>query len=83
MDGVDDYYDLHEKQITTKGHEDANPTDPVTKAELDAWLADWNEVKSGWAGLKSGFQNLGSSVSKQVSKYDSVKSQWDPADAYN
>ena len=39
MDGIDDFYDLHEKDLTAQGvhegHVDANPTDPEKKLNYE------------------------------------------------
>ena len=83
IDTLDDYYDLHEHEITKENKEDAHPTDPKTTAALDAWVEDWNEVKSGWSGLKSGVRNLGTHITDQVKKYDVKKTQMNEADLYN
>jgi len=83
MDGIDDYYDLHEHEITKENHADANPTDPATKARLDAWLEDWNEVKSGWSGFKSGVRNLGGHLTNQVKNFDKAKTVMDESNLYN
>ena len=83
MDGIDDYYDLHEHEITKENHADANPTDPATKAGLEAWLEDWNEVKSGWSGFKSGVRNLGGHLTNQVKNFDKAKTVMDESNLYN
>ena len=83
MDGIDDYYDLHEHEITKENHADANPTDPTIKARLDDWLDDWNEVRSGWSGFKRGVKNLGTHMTNQVKALDGIKNTWDETNIYN